>query len=244
MERITKLTNILLDLNKNSEHVDFKKADRNFLAEVSCREMAMAQQNILASGVVASELWKMWCRNRDVLPDQASKLRTELPQNHILQRVLAEHELTLCSLADLEDINNKIQQFEFGSSVTMEIRRLSQLALHLASLAQHSEREDQVIFPELNRRGYAGLLRGLDEQHGQINERRRKLKDLVWQVDKMNFDTFKRQLKDIVDFLAAAMRMHIFIETNIIFPLALEVISDKKVWDRMKDICDQIGYGF
>jgi uncharacterized protein len=242
MEKIIKLTNLLASLNKSPEPVDFEEVDRGFLAGVSCREMALAQQNMMSSGVVASELWRMWCRNRQILPDQAAKLRAELPQNHILQKVLAEHEMTQCFVSDLDDVNNKIQELSYASSVTMEIRKLGHIAKHLTELHQHSEREEHVIFPELNRRGYAGLLRGLDEQHSQIMEQRRKLKELVWHVDKMNFDDFKNKLKNFVEFLVVSMRMHIFIETNIIFPLALEVISDKKVWDRMKDICDEIGY--
>jgi hemerythrin-like domain-containing protein len=61
-------------------------------------------------------------------------------------------------------------------------------------------------------------------------------------VDQMDFNDFQIQLRDLADYLVIAIRLHIFIENNIVFPLALEVISEKKIWENMKNICDEIGY--
>jgi len=65
---------------------------------------------------------------------------------------------------------------------------------------------------------------------------------LVSRVDKVSFDSFKKKLNELVCYIVPLIREHIFIEGNVIFPLALDVIEDKQVWDRIKDVCDQIGY--
>jgi DUF438 domain-containing protein len=242
MKKIEKLTDILLHLNKNLNAPDFGEAEIGLLAGASCREMAVAQQNLLAAGIGTGELWQLWDRNSKILPNQAAKLRAELPENHILQRVLAEHEMILCFAADLGDVNTKIQRFHSASSLTMEIRKLAHIAGHLICSEQHHEREEQVIYPELKRRGYRRLLRVINEQHRQLSERYKKLQKLVWRIDVMGFNDFKTQLEDLVSYLLIAIRIHIFIESNIIFPLAIEVINDSQVWRRMKETCDQIGY--
>lgn len=244
MEKVSKLRSILLRLSSYVGEGDNSLSQRDLeaLTQAGCRDLALAQQSVLDAGVDAMALWRVWVRNRDMLPDQVAKLRVQLPDNHILQRVLAEHEMTLCFIADLDDVNTEIQQIEYASSSNQQIRRLAHIAGHLISAEQHCEREEDVIFPELRRRGYRGLLKVLDQEHLEIGTCQDKLNTLVWQIDSIYFPQFKEKLSKLVGFLVPSVRMHIFVEGNILFPLALEVIDDSQVWARMKDICDQIGY--
>ncbi len=242
MEKVDRLADILLRLSKNSGSPAFGDEERGLLAAVAAREIALAQMKMLSSGVNAGELWCLWDKYRSILPDQASKLRAELPGNHVLQRVLAEHEMILCFITDLDDVNAQIQRLEYASSSTMEIRKLEHIAGHLISSEQHREREEEVIFPRLRKEGYCGLLQIINKQHIEISRGHLKLKELVWKIDTIDFDNFKFQLEKLVGSLVPAVRMHIFMEGNIIFPLALEIISDNRVWMRMKEVCDQIGY--
>ena len=242
MRNIERLTNILLTLNNRVNPKDFNEADRCFLATVSCRDIALAQQNLLASGLAPDQLWRIWAQNNRILPDPATKLRTELPANHILQRVLAEHEMILCFIADLDEVANKINDLSFTSSTNSDVRKLAHIATHLLYSEQHHEREEQIIFPQLRKKGYYRLLKVINDQHRQISQRYNELKDLVWQVDSLNADDFKTQLQGLAAYLVIALRIHIFIEANIVFPLALEVIKDSRLWEQMKETCDQIGY--
>jgi DUF438 domain-containing protein len=242
MKDIERLTNILLSLNNRVNPKDFDEADRGFLAAVSCKDIALAQQNLLATGLAPDQLWRIWTQNNRILPDPAAKLRAELPANHILQRVLAEHEMVLCFIADLDEVTNKIQNLRLVASTNSDIRKLAHIAMHLLYSEQHHEREEHIIFPQLRKKGYHRLLKVIDDQHRQINRRYTELKDLVWQVDSINVDDFKDQLQELAAYLVIALRIHIFIEANIIFPLALEVIKDSRIWQRMKETCDQIGY--
>jgi len=242
MGDVEKITEILLRLSNDLRRGDLSDSERAFLAQASCTELARAQQNMLESGVTIEQLWLMWQRNRKILPDQASKLRSELPGNHVLLRTLAEHETIICFAADLMEINNQIQQLDFASSATQEIRRLAQISGHLVSAHEHSEREEDIIYPEIRKHGFHDLLQIANDQHQKMISAHRKLKELVWQVDKMDFDIFKAQLDACVDFIVPTLQTHIFIETNIIFSVAIEVIDDRRIWRRMKKVCDLIGY--
>jgi len=242
MEKIEKLTNFLLHLSSESDDQSVTCNDREFLAEATSSDIALAQQNVLASGVNAEQLWRIWNDNRCILPDQAAKLKAELPDHHILQKVLAEHQMILCFIADLDDVSNKIRFLSSASSTTMEVRKLAHITSHLVFAKQHCEREDEIIFPELKRRGFRGILKVISEQHKQISGKHEELKELVWRIDIMDFEDFKCILTELSNFLVMAMRRHIFIEDSIVFPLALEIIPDEKTWEKMKDICDQIGY--
>ena len=242
MRNIQRLANILMNLNKKPEAKDIPVSDRRFLEEAECTEWAFAQQKVLSEGMGASQLWRTWNNNSKLLPNQVANLRAKLPPEHILQRVLAEHDMMLCFISDLSEINAKIQQLYDASSSTQEIRNLAHIVGHLVASQQHREREEEVIFPELSRRGYASLLRILAVQHAELDRNHQRLNSLVWKIDTLDFNSFKNRLKLLTEFLVPTIRMHFFIESNIIFPLALAAIKDKKVWQKMKEVCHQIGY--
>ncbi|MBW8001152.1 MAG: hypothetical protein FVQ80_03915 [Planctomycetes bacterium] len=241
MDSVDRIAELLLHLS-GDESVDFGEIDRALLAGVRCSEIALAQQKILDAGLEVDELRLLWKNNRGVLPDLGAKLRGEIEDGHILQRVLAEHEMVLCFISDLNEVNSKIQQLDYGSSSTEEIRRLAHIVGHLVSSEQHCEREEQVIFPELDKCGFYELLKVVSYQHSRISKKYHVLNSLIWDVDDTDFDKFKSRLEELTGYLVAAVRTHVFIETNVIYPLALELISDKKVWARMKGVCNQIGY--
>jgi DUF438 domain-containing protein len=242
MERVIELANIILNLCSSPDYSTLSKQKRELLASADCREIAHAQEKVLEAGLDIEELFIIWQQNKLLLPNQVEKLRRELPENHIIQRILAEHEMILCFIADLEDVNIEIQQLNEATSTNSQIRKFEHITRHLSAAAQHPEREDHVIFPELKLRGFPGPSDIISLQHNQLSVRIAELKELAWLIDSIPFDEFKLQLQQLTDYVVPAMRRHIFIENNLVLPLAIELIDDTGVWDRMKLICDEIGY--
>src|SRR6056297_2961399 len=120
MEDTERLVNILLKLSKNPKAA-FARDDREAIDNAKLGDIALAQQSMLKNGVSAEELWALWHKYKDILPDQESKLRSELPDNHVLRKVMAEHEMMLCFIAELEEVSRDIGGLESGSSLTHEI---------------------------------------------------------------------------------------------------------------------------
>jgi len=56
------------------------------------------------------------------------------------------------------------------------------------------------------------------------------------------FNEFKKSLNSTSRFIVSSLRDHIFKENNILYPTALDVIKENKVWNKMKTECDKIGY--
>jgi hypothetical protein len=242
LERVERLKNILVHMNQNPGSMLLDDGDRVFLSQAECTEVALAQERLLDKGLGADDLFDLWKRNRKLLPNQSMKLRMELEPGHVLERVLAEHEMILCFMSELWDVNKHIQKLDHGGSTTMEIRKLAHIAGHLVCSEQHCEREEEVIFPELRRHGFSELLMTVYKQHRKIRQAYSNLNRIVWQVDEYDFETFQEHLDKITSFLVPAMRAHVFTEDSIVFPLAIDIIDDPHVWDRIKEVCDQIGY--
>ena len=242
MDRETELAKIILEMSTGSTESLAGNRIKELLASAGSIEVAHAQQRLLEAGVDLDDLFVTWQQNRRILPDMEAAIRRELPDNHLLQRILAEHDMILCFISDLEEVNIKVQQLSFASSSNSEIRKLEHIVSHLARTSEHPEREDHVIFPELLRRGFPGPGEIISLQHKQLSGRVEELQQLVWAVDQVEFESFKRRLGDLVEYIIPVMRRHIFIENNLVLPLSLEVIEDPFIWAHMKELCDEIGY--
>jgi len=241
MENMEELTHILLDLLEG--RVSLSSREMEVLSGASCRQLGIAQQGLLSTyGLNPETIWRNWNKNRDILPDVTSKLRQQLPDDHIVKRILAEHDMLLCFTADLYNVNAEIQNLSSASSNTIEIRKLANISGHLISMEQHRQREDDLIFPELANRGYEGLSLMIVEQHRQLGDCHHELNHLIWNIEKIELSNFKKVLSEIVGQLVPMMRKHIFVENNIILPLVLDFIEEKEFWYKIKELNDQMGY--
>ncbi len=236
------ITDLLSSLLQSKNPARITENQLGCLAKSTSAHIAVAIQNIVDVGTSPAELMAMWEKNKRFLPDQSSKLRCELPQNHVLQKVLAEHDMVLCLMNDLYAVNKQVQKISSLSSTSHEVRRLAFIAEHLINSEQHREREEEIIYPALRQKGYSGLLEFVSRQHLDLSRADYKLKSLVWQVDEINTDFFKYQLAEYVNYLVPNMKEHIFVENNVIYPLAVELIKEHTAWVKMKEICDQIWY--
>ena len=120
--------------------------------------------------------------------------------------------------------------------------RLSHIVEHLNAIEEHIEREEDVIFPYLQRHGWTSLCRAAHSDHSYIKIAIDDLCRLVGTFEPSKSKEFRIRLNSITKYLCPTLTEHLFQEDNILFPIALEVIKDNRLWKRIKNICDDIGY--
>ncbi len=170
-------------------------------------------------------------------------MKATLPKGHIVSTLVSEHDMILGFLDKLRQVGDSIAQMPKYPGQTEEFRLLAHIAEHLVETERHHQREEDVLFPELEKRGVYGPPAVMRQEHDQLRPRKHELKELVERVGKMDFDAFKERLGELVGFIVPTLRDHIFKENNILYPTALQVIgSDAEVWQRLKAECDETGY--
>jgi uncharacterized protein len=174
--------------------------------------------------------------------EQVERMQVGLPEGHVLTTMIAEHEAILEFLDELDWINRSIQEMTQYAPDQEEFERLIHIAEHLVEAEQHHQREEQVLFPELEKRGIEGPPAVMRQEHEELRPRKRRLNELSRSAVAGDFDRFKRELAELVDYIVPTLRAHIFKENNILYPMALQAIDDESVWRRLKTACDAIGY--
>jgi DUF438 domain-containing protein len=241
MEKLAKLKSLFTTVVGSSLPAPATVKERS-ISNVEPQDIALAEQSLLESGYSHGDLRRLYPLEMQLLGNQTQSIRSALPANHIVRRIVCEHELILCFLADLEDATAKIRMMEVRDDTTTAFRKLEHAVWHLTGMTSHHGLEDDVIMPEIKNRGYAVLAEADRLDHVFVDASIRKIAELVRNGHKMQFAFFKRELSIAVGTLVSAYREHIFREDNIMLPTALKVIEEPKVWQRMNDYCDEVSY--
>jgi len=169
---------------------------------------------------------------------EKASLKEKLKANHPLYTLIAEHEIILGFLDRLEQLLKEIEKGNLGQKIFKELKDISH---RLMETEPHHQREEKVLFPELEQRGIFGPPEVMRQEHQELRAKKEELKALS-ELSKEQFQKKLKKFKEISEFILSVLREHIFKENNILFPMAFEVIKEKEVWQKIKKECDKIGY--
>jgi len=171
-----------------------------------------------------------------------NNLESKLPDDHILLKIMAEHDLIRCYLSDLNSATVTIRCLPYLTDVSSEFRNLCQFLRHLSIMIDHMDREEYIIFPYLTKLGWGGLCQTVQNEHDKIRIDFENLIALIASFNEIRLEDFKARLITIVQRLSTIMLEHLSYEDDLLCPISLVVIDDINVWKSIKALCDETGY--
>jgi DUF438 domain-containing protein len=171
-----------------------------------------------------------------------NNLETKLPNDHILLKVMAEHDLVRCYLADLNSAAAAVRCAQYLTDVSSEFRNLCRIIRHLSIIIHHMDREEYVIFPCLTKLGWAGLCQTAQTEHDKIRIDIENLITLITSFNEIKLEDFKARLITIAQRLSTIMLEHLSYEDDLLWPISLVVIDDVNAWNSIKALCDETEY--
>lgn len=171
----------------------------------------------------------------------APETRAGLPENHLLRELYLEHDLILGNVDDLDRANELVQNSSDFNDVGLLAAELQTIAENLLAAAPHHRREEDLLFPVVERHGLMGPPRAMAKAHVELDYRKMRLHQLCAHAPQMSFQQFRRQLNSTARILSLAIRDHIFKENNILYPAALEFVQSEEIWDDLACKSAEIG---
>ena len=172
-------------------------------------------------------------------------METKIEPGHVVYTLIAEHDKILEFLTQLEEVNSKIQKTEKYISALEDIKKLKTIIFNILDAENHHQREEKVLFTEMESREITGPTRIMRMEHEDIKVKKEFLKLTLDEASKLNiseFKEFKEKIDESSKYIIFNMRDHIFKENYILYPTAIESIQGKDIWNDMKRRCDEIGY--
>lgn len=242
MNKIDKLTAILSRLNSGEDMENVKKEALELVSNIDPLELSLAEQKLIESGLKPEDLRHLCEVHMEVLKDELEKLRSAVSSGHVLDTMIKEHDEILKLLSLLETVNNNIQKMDSYNSDCEEFKLIDNLSDNIIGAENHHQREEQILFAELERRQITGPTRIMRMEHDDLREKKHILKKLAENVEDMNFEEFRLKLDETAKYIIFHLRDHIFKENHILYPSAVTAIEEDSVWNTMKEACDKIGY--
>lgn len=241
-KKIEKLTNVLQRLNNDGVTEALRKEALDIVSNISPIELSIAEQNLIEKGMDPQELRHLCDIHMEVLKGELDKIKTKIEPGHVLDTLIVEHDKILEFLTELEEINFKIQKLESYDSSLEEFEALKTVVYNILDAENHHQREEQVLFAEMENREITGPTRIMRMEHDDLRAKKKFLKQAAEEVSKLEFNEFKEKVDDTAKYIIFNLRDHIFKENYILYPTAIESIAEKETWEDMKIRCDEIGY--
>jgi DUF438 domain-containing protein len=211
------------------------------LEGISPTDIAKIEQELVKEGMPREEIQKLCDVHMAVFREQLEKQKLDIPADHPISILMEEHKIMLQIAEKLQNISNKIQKISDKSYVEEEIHNLEHIAVDLLDAEKHYLREENVLFPNLEKHGITEPPAIMWMEHNQIREKKKQLNQTIENYNATSFQDFKKQLGEIAESLNSLLPSHFFKENNILFPAALQVVTDEE-WKEIRNEFDEIGY--
>ncbi|MEM3524470.1 MAG: DUF438 domain-containing protein [Thermoplasmata archaeon] len=221
------LKGILKKLHEGATPENVKAEFREFLSQVTPLEIARAEEELIKEGIPREEIRKLCDLHLKIFNElQGGKM--DVPDGHPLKILLTEHEMLLGFAGELLQIAR-----DWGGS---EHEKLEHVIEHLKSSESHYVREENALFPYLERHGITEPPQVMWMEHDMIRE----IKKEIYAIAESN-DVDVAKLQETTLKLLENLQSHFYKENNILFPTALRVISEEE-WKEARKEFDELGY--
>ncbi|MCC6640356.1 MAG: hemerythrin domain-containing protein [Deltaproteobacteria bacterium] len=164
----------------------------------------------------------------------------ELPPAHPVRILMEEHDQLLGFLSELELAAAAARKSATGLEVGGTLRTsIHALALTLLDAEPHHQREEQGLFPRMERIGIEGPPHMMRMEHEILRAAKRSLAEQMSSDAPAN-EAFVAQLCRTTSDLVGTLRAHIQKENRILYPMALEALSAED-WREIATDCERIG---
>ena len=170
----------------------------------------------------------------DELEDSLLSKDYRLPKEHPLSGLSRDHIDNIKKLKALSDIFNAIQRTD---SYEIIVRQKKDIEAYYAELDAHIRKEEEVFFPALEDAGMKEHPEVLKEEHKKF---RQIFTDIFSFLKIPMQDDFYLIVEKFQKEFIPAIANHVFRETYVFYPAALEFIADKEGWIKIEEGFDRI----
>jgi PAS domain S-box-containing protein len=218
-----------------------KEKFRHVLEGTDSLEIAKIEQELAKEGMKREEMRKLCDVHMAIFKEQLEKQQPNLQPSQPISILMEEHKIMLKMAEQLMSLANKVLKVTDMRYVTEEIHQVEHLSEDFADSEKHYLREENVLFPYLEKHGITEPPAVMWMEHNDIRELKKKLPRLIKNVNEAGFQSFKDQLWETAKAMGNLLQNHFYKENNVLFPAAMNVITEQEWVDIRKEF-DEIGY--
>jgi len=235
------LKELIKALHAGAHPDEMKEKFKEVLKDIGPLELSKVEEELIEEGMPREELRRLCDVHLAVFKESLEKPKSEAPAGHPIYILLKEHEFVRGFVEEISPLLPRVEQAKDFAGIENELLKTGELLRHLKEYEKHKVREENSLFPYLEKHGVtqppAIMWTEHDEQREEIKEVSQTLED----KEVLGFEEFKAKLLSHLRNLVYLIPDHFYKEENILFPAALRLIGDVE-WREIKASMDDLGY--
>ena len=223
-----RLKELIRQLHAGASPEEVKERFKEVLEGISSLEIAKIEEEFIKEGMPREEIQRLCDVHLAVFQEQLEKQRLGATPENPINILIEEHKILLQILEKLNTIVKSVQQARSITYVGEDITQLKHIVEDFLDVEKHYLREENVLFPILEKHGISEPPAIMWMEHNQLRDKKKQLYNLVENYNTIGFLDFKKQLGETAKALNNLLSSHVFKENNILFPTALQVVTEQE----------------
>ncbi len=235
------LKELIEKLHAGAKPEEIKERFKEVLKDVGPAEISQVEEELIKEGMPREKIHKLCELHLAVFKESLEKEKALAPPGHPIHILMEEHKILLEFAEELKENAKKMKGVKAPDSARDMMTPLNRIAEYLKESESHYLREENVLFPYLEKHGITQPPAMMWAEHDQIRKIKKDIYSILDARGSIASQDFVDQLQEATDFLAEMLSNHFYKENNILFPTALKVIEENE-WKEIRAQFDELGY--
>ena len=235
------LKKIIERANAGEDTPQLKEDFKELMTGADPMDLSRAEDELTQEGMPREELHGLCQVHLSLMKEEVEGAGPEVPEGHPLQILMTEHQSMLGFSGELLASARKIEQAGNHAEAAADIKEAGHFLEHLRDSISHYHREENVLFPYLEKHGVTGPPAMMWIEHDKVRELEKDLLALYDKREALEVKELGSRLTESAKELGELLSGHFFKENHILFPTALQVMDDGEFQEVRRQF-DEIGY--
>ena len=240
-EKRRTVKDIIRRLHTGENVAELKNEFGELLASVTPTEIAQIEEELVQEGMKAEQLHKLCDLHLEIFRETVEAQRELAPAGHPINTLLEEHSRLLGFTAELRDCAAGIMKAGGFPQAREELERLGKILEQFKASQSHYIREENVLFPYLEKHGITQPPKIMWMEHDQVRALEKSLYWLLEEKGELGFQEFSKKLVEAARVLAEFLSDHFTKEGKVLFPTAMRLFTGAE-WKEVLQQFDELGY--
>lgn len=240
-EKKEALKRLIRSLHEGADPGRAKEEFREIIKTVTPAEIAKIEEELTSEGMPREEVHRLCAIHLAVFKESLEKEKALAPEGHPIRILMEEHKILLIMADQLKTTAEALFKAGESESASEEMKHLNHIVKHLRESESHYLREENVLFPYLEKHGITQPPAIMWMEHDKIRGQKKNLYSHVEDYEDTHSKNFAGELKRISLGLAEMLSDHFYKENSVLFPTALRVMG-KEEWKDIRREFDELGY--